>query len=61
VLALVFFTAPNGLFVTIVFRYIAVITCPPLFFGDYVLAPLWNAALYGVVAYGVDRAKVRNS
>jgi hypothetical protein len=60
VLALVFFTAPNGLFITIVFDYLARITCPPLFFGDYFLAPFWNAALYGIVAYSVGRFKARN-
>jgi hypothetical protein len=59
-LALVFFTAPNGLFVTVVFDYVAVITCPPLFFGNYFIAPFLNAALYGLVAYGIGRVRARN-
>ncbi len=58
-LALVFFTV-SGPFATIVFGYIARITCPPLLSGDYFTAPFWNAVLYGGLAYATGLTRSRN-
>jgi hypothetical protein len=45
---------------TFLFDYVAVVSCPPLFFGhDYVHAPFWNAAVYCVLSYLAEWARRR--
>ncbi len=51
VLAFVFFSGGASLFVDVVFDGLAVVTCPPLFFGQqYFAAPFANAIVYGLIA-----------
>jgi hypothetical protein len=58
VMAFVFFSGGPSLFVDIVFDRIAVITCPPLFFGHkYFAAPFANALVYGITAVLWRRAR----
>jgi hypothetical protein len=60
IMAFIFFSG-GGLLVTILFDYVAVIGCPPLFFGhNYFLAPFLNAPLYGAVAFVLVLARSRS-
>lgn len=56
-MAWLFFTG-KGLFVEVLFDYVAVATYPPLFFVDEYSAPLWNALLYGLVGLAVRKMRL---